>query len=103
VPDHLGLGHLDIRLARVRLDHRVDHRVQLLLGRLPRLEQVVVDVHDVDRRDRGVGVGVRGEQRAPGPGEEVHGRFQELDAAHAGHPVVGQQRRDPAAAQLGLL
>ena len=40
----------------------VDDRVELLLRRVPRLEQVVVEVDDVDRVDRGVGVRVRGQQ-----------------------------------------
>jgi hypothetical protein len=69
---------------------------------IPRLEQVVVDVDLVDRLDRGVGVRVRGEQRPPRVGEQVHRLLQEIDAVHLGHPVVGQHHRDPAAAQLQL-
>jgi hypothetical protein len=79
------------------------HRVELLLRRIPRLEQVVVDVDHVDRLDRGVGVGVRGEQRPPGVREQVHRLLEELDAVHLRHPVVGEQNGDPAAAQLDLL
>ena len=41
---------------------------RLLLGRVPRLEQVVVEADVVDRLDRHVGVGVRGEQDELGVG-----------------------------------
>jgi hypothetical protein len=44
------------------LEQLVEHRVELLLRRVPRLEQVVVEVDHVDRVDRGAGVGVGGEQ-----------------------------------------
>ena len=44
----------------------LEHREELLLGRIPRLEQVVVERDLVDRRDRGVGVGVGGQQHALG-------------------------------------
>jgi hypothetical protein len=63
----------------------------------------VVDVDDVDRADRGVGVGVRGEQGSAGAREDVHRLLEELDAGHARHPVVGEQRRHAGAAQLDLL
>jgi hypothetical protein len=62
----------------------------------------VVDVDQVDRLDRGVGVRVRGEQRPPGVREQVHCLFQELDAVHLRHPVVGQHDGHPAAPQLEL-
>jgi hypothetical protein len=58
--DHLDLTHLGVALGGVGVDHLVDDRIELLLRRLPRLEQVVVHVDDVDRGDRGIGVGVRG-------------------------------------------
>ena len=88
--------------VEIGLDHRVDDRVELLLRRLPRLEQVVVDVDHVDGRDRSVGVGVRREQRPPCAREQVHRLLEELDAAHLRHAVVGEQHRDPRAAQLQL-
>src|SRR3954469_19301013 len=83
-------------------DHVVDDRVELLLDRLPWLEQVVVDVDEVDCLDRRLGVGVGGEQRPPGPGEEVHRLLEELDAVHLRHPVVGEQHGHRVAAQLEL-
>jgi len=85
-----------------RLHERVDDRVELLLRRVPGLEQVVVDVDDVDRADRGVGVGVGGEQRAAGVRRDVHGGFEEVDAVHLGHAVVGEDGGDGLAAQREL-
>ena len=49
----------------------LDDRVELLLGRVPGLEQVVVEVDLVDRLDRRLGVGVGGEQHALGLGRRA--------------------------------
>jgi uncharacterized membrane protein YiaA len=104
VPDHLRLGHRLAVAGRLPgLEQRVEHRVELLLRRVPRLEQVVVEVDDVDRLDRGVGVRVRGQQHPAGVREQVHRLLEELDAVHLRHPVVGQHHGDLAAAQLELL
>ena len=62
----------------------------------------MVDVHLVDRLDRRFRVGVGGEQGAPGAREEVHRLLEEVDAGHAGHPVVGEQHRHPIATQFQL-
>ena len=99
VAEHLRLLDRPVADGAPGLDQRVDHRVELLLRRLPRLEQVVVDVDDVDGADRGVGVGVGGEQGAAGARDDVHRLLEELDAVHAGHPVVGEDRRGGLAAQ----
>ena len=86
-----------------RLEQSVDHRVQLLLGRVPRLEQVVVQVDDIDRVDCGVCVGVRRQQHPAGEGVDVHRLLEELDTAHLWHPVVRDEHRDGVAAQLQLV
>jgi hypothetical protein len=62
----------------------------------------VIKVHHVDGVDRGVGVRVGGQQNAAGTREQVHRRFQELNAVHLGHSVVGHQQRGLLAAQLDL-
>ncbi len=102
VPDHLGLRHRHVVGGPPVLEQLVDDRVELLLRRVPGLEQVVVDVDEVDRLDRGVGVGVRREQHAAGRREDVHGLLEELDAVHLRHPVVGQDHRHLLAPQLQL-
>ena len=100
VPDHLGVRNGPVTGGVPRLEEPVDHRVELLLRRVPRLEQVVVQVDDVDRVDRGVGVGVCRQQHPAGQGVDVHRLFEELDAAHLRHPVVGDEHRDGVTAQL---
>ena len=103
VPDQLGLRHLPVVGVRPFLELLVDDRVELLLRRIPRLEQVVVQIDDVDRVDRGVGVGVGGQQHPARGRVDVHRLFQELDPVHLRHPVVGEQHRDVIAAELHLL
>ena len=102
MPDDLGLGHRPVVGFQPRVEQRVDYRVELLLRRVPRFEQVVVEVDHVDGVDRGPGVGVRGEQDPPRPRVDVHRPLEELDPVHLGHPVVGQDRRHQVAAQLHL-
>ena len=85
-----------------RAEQLLQRRVEPLLGRVPGLEQVVVEVHVVDRADRGVGVGVRRQQHALGVGHQVHGLLEEVHPGHAGHPVVGEQQGDDLAAQRHL-
>ncbi len=60
----------------------------------------MVEVDDVDRVDRRVRVRVRGQQHAPGARIDVQGLFEELDAVHLRHAVVGQDHRDQITAQL---
>ena len=60
----------------------------------------MVEVDDVDRVDGGVGVGVGGQQDPTCRRVQVHGLFEELDAGHLRHPVVGNQHRDGFAPQL---
>ena len=100
VPDHLGVRNGPVAGCVPRLEEPVDHGVELLLGRIPRLEQVVVQVDDVDGVDRRVGVGVCRQQHPARQGVDVHRLFEELDAAHLRHPVVGDEHRDSVTAQL---
>ncbi len=66
----------------------LEDRVQAVLGRVPRLQQVVMEAQVVDRLDRDIGVRVRGQQH------ELRGRYdgarmaQERGADHARHPLV---------------
>ena len=80
----------------------LDDREQLLLRRVPRLEQVVVERDLVDRRDRRLGVGVGGQQHALGVGHDLARLDEVLGAGHAGHPLVGDQQRDLVAARAQL-
>ena len=81
------------------LEQVVDDRVERALGRLPRLEHVVVEADVVDRPDRDVGVGVGREQQQPGVGGGLAHPRHQLDAGHARHPLVGDEESDGARAQ----
>ena len=62
----------------------------------------MVEVDVVDRLDRRPGVGVGGEEGAPGTGEQVHRLLEELDTGHPRHAVVGEQHRHRIATKLEL-
>ena len=77
----------------------VDDRVQALFRRIPGLQEVVVEPDLVDRLDRDVGVGVRGEKHELGAGH-MHARLLEkCDASHSGHALIGEDQRDLAVSQ----
>ena len=80
----------------------VEHRVEALLGRIPRLHQVVVEVDVVDRLDRGIGVGVGGEEGALGLGEEPLRFVEKFDAGDAGHALIGEHQGDDLVGQPDL-
>ena len=103
VTDHLGVRDGTLRRSLPGLQQLVDDGVQLLGGRIPRLEQVMVQVDDVDGVDGGMGVGVCGQQHPFGRRVEVHRRLEEVDTGHLGHPVVGDEHRDRLTSQLELL
>ena len=75
-----------------------DDREQLLLGWVPGLEQVIVEVDLVDRLDRRLGVGVGGEKHALGGGHELARAHEVVGSREAGHALVGHQQRHLLAA-----
>jgi hypothetical protein len=94
VADHAKIGCvLGVGVPPV-LQQVVDHGEQLILGRVPRLEQVVVQADVVDRLDGDVGVGVRGEEEVLRARRVLAGPLEQLDAGHPGHPLVGRDQRD---------
>ena len=73
-------------------------RVELLLRRIPRLEQVVVQRDLVDRLDRRRRVGVGRQQDALGARDELPSGDEVVGARHPGHPLVGDEQRHLVAA-----
>ena len=69
----------------------VEDRVEALLRRVPRLQEVVVETDVVDGLDGDVGVGVGGQEDELGLRREHPSLFEELDPRHLGHPLI---RRD---------
>ena len=58
----------------------VEDRIQLLFGRIPWLQQVIVQTNSIDGAQRGIDVGVCGQQYAFGRRVQRKGLFQELHA-----------------------
>ena len=103
VPDHAHATGLERGARLPRRQQVLDHGVELLLGRVPRLEQVVVEVDLVDRLDRRLGVGVGGQQHPLGVRHELARLHQVLGARHLRHALVGHQQRHLLAAGDELL
>ncbi len=74
----------------------------MLCGRIPRLQEKIVDAGMIDGADRGVGVGIRGEQCPLGTGENPHRLLQKFHSVHAWHALVGQQQRHAVIPYLQL-
>ncbi len=94
------VGHR--RLGLPLLEQIVEHREEVILGRIPRLHQVVVEADFVDARDGGLRVGVGREQDLLRVGEDLDRRAEELRAAHAGHALVDEQDGERPFAGLQL-
>ena len=90
---------------RPRLPRRkeiLDHGEELLLGRIPRLEQVIVERHLVDRRDRRLGVRVCRQEHALGVGHEPACLHEVLSPRHPRHSLVGDEHGHLIAARPQL-
>ena len=72
-------------------------------GRIPRLQEKIVDAGLIDGADRGVGIGVGGEQRALRVRENSIASCRKCDAVHVRHALVGQQQGHAVVANLQLL
>ena len=75
----------------------------MLRGRIPRFQEKVVDAGVIDGADRGVGIGIRGEQCPLRPGEYPHSFLQEFDPVHARHALVGKEQSHVVITHLQLL
>ena len=84
------------------LEEVVEHRIELLLRRIPRLQQVVVNIGPIDGGNGRIGIGVGGEKNAPGLGVKLAGLFEKLDPGHLRHAMVGEQQADAFVAELEL-
>ena len=62
----------------------------MLAGRVPRLQEKIIDVDFVDGIDRSAGIGIGGQQRPLGVGINLLGLVEEADAIHVGHALIGQ-------------
>jgi hypothetical protein len=67
----------------------------MFAGRIPRLHEEVIDVRLINGTDRGVSVGVGGQQGSFGVGIDHSRGLQKPDSIHAWHALICQQQRDP--------
>ncbi len=74
----------------------VEDRIQMLAGRVPGLQEKVVNVDFIDGVDGGAGVGIGGQQGALGVGIDLLGFVQKADAIHVRHTLIGQAARATA-------
>ena len=80
----------------------VEDRVEPLSRRIPGLQQVVVQPDIVDSGDRGLRVGIGGEQDPFRVRVELEHFAQQLGAGHPGHPFVHEEEGDRSASLLEL-
>ncbi len=74
------------------LQEIVEDRIQLLLGWIPGLVQVIVNAGGVDGANRSFRVGIGRKQDALGLREQRNRRFQEVYARHTRHALVGKNQ-----------
>jgi hypothetical protein len=94
VPDDADAFERRPKVGPPRFEQVADHGEEVLLRRIPRFHQVVIELDVVDRPDRRLGVGVGGQQDPPRLGDQLAQFRQELDPGHAGHPLVDEEERD---------
>ena len=93
MPDHSDSTRLQSGSGLPGRQQIFDYGNQLLLRRIPRLEQVVVEVHLVDRLDRRLGVGVGREQYPFGRRHDFTRAHQVVGPRQTRHPLVRHQHR----------
>src|SRR5947209_678918 len=80
----------------------IEHWIELLLWRIPGLEEVVVEADRVDGPNSRVGVSVGRQEDALGVGEKLDRLLEQVDTCHSGHAVIGQKQGCLISAQLEL-
>jgi hypothetical protein len=78
----------------------VDSRIQALLGRIPWLGKIVVEVRFVDRPDCSIDIGVSGQQNSAREGVNGARLGKQLAAHHARHALIADDNRQSVAAAL---
>jgi hypothetical protein len=104
-PQHSG--HPDPLIRERRrglplLQQIVEQRIEHLLGRFPRLHQVVVEPHRVDRGNGRVGVCIGSEEHLLGIGIQLDRLLEKLGAGHGRHALVNQEERHQGVPALQL-
>ena len=85
------------------IEQLVQLGIQVFGGRIPRLHKKVIEVGLVDGADRGVGVGIGGEQCPFGVGVYLPCFLQESHTVHARHALIRQEKSDSIIANFQSL
>ena len=96
--DHAEPFGVDVRVLPVA-QQLVEDGVEMLVRRIPGLEEVVVETDVVDRADRHLGVGVRGEEDELGVGCLHLGLLEEIRPRHRRHALVGHDEGNRSLAE----
>ena len=102
VSDHAYAARLERSPGLPGREQILEDREQLFLGRVPRLEQVVVQRDLVDRLNRRLRVGIRSQQHALGVGRELSGLHEIVGSRQSRHPLVCDQQGNLVAARPDL-
>ena len=78
----------------------VENRIQIGVGRIPRLEEVVVEVDFVDRLDCSIRIRIGREQHPLCVRVSGTGLDKKLGARHCGHSLIDEKQRDDVATCL---
>src|SRR6187402_326852 len=76
------------------LEKIVEHRIKLLLRRIPGLIQVVMNFCGINRTNRRFRIGVGGQQNPLRVGVDSDRTLQHLHTGHARHALIAQQKCD---------
>ena len=103
VADHANVGRvIGIGLMPV-IEQVVNDRIQPFLGRIPGLEQVIVQPDVVDCLDRDIGVRVRRKEQHFRSRRVGMRLLEHLDARHLRHPLVGRDQRQRSSRSASLV
>src|ERR687887_419233 len=78
-------------------------RIKVVLGRIPRLHEKVVDIGFVYGTNGSAGVGIRSQQCTLSVREDLHSLLKKFNSVHVRHALISKQQGDAVIADFQLL